>query len=246
VELGGAPLTEPPPPWSAPRRGRTHGHSLTLAQQEGVNNNVVSARSRGWRIAFGLPVLGQDPSSPANTIITGMCWTTPISRSPMQRPAFRAATFNVHRRERPVHDSHAPVGSIVLFVDGSTSTAPRPSRSWNSDVTVSGQDNHLGGPIFLPPLDSDNSAIVAATRMWCDDEGPYRSRLHGVRTLGDVPGWLQSRTAQPVAGTCRQGPDESAERHRASWWERCSRSRVKSIRRSACSCRNTDGLAPVR
>jgi len=69
--------------------------------------------------------------------------------------------------------------------------------------------------------------------------------LTRVRTLGDVPGWLQSRTAQPVAGTCPTRSDESAERHRAlPWWERCSRRGSKFNPPIRVQLPNTDGLAP--
>src|SRR5262249_43308133 len=56
---------------------------------------------------------------------------------------------------------NAPVGSINLFIDGSTSTEAEPYPFLEFPlVTVAGQDNHLPSPIFLPELDLDNSKVV--------------------------------------------------------------------------------------
>ena len=49
--------------------------------------------------------------------------------------------------------TNAPVGDIVLYVDGSTSTRPEtfPTLSFQM-ATIGGIDNRLGPPIFLPPI----------------------------------------------------------------------------------------------
>jgi hypothetical protein len=58
----------------------------------------------------------------------------------------------------------APVGSVKLFVDGSTAQAPGNYPSLDYDiVTIPGQSNDVGQPIYLLPLTNDNQLCVTAT-----------------------------------------------------------------------------------
>jgi hypothetical protein len=54
-----------------------------------------------------------------------------------------------------------PVGAVLLTVDGSTSSRPEtfPMLAFHL-TTVAGQDNTVGMPIYLPPLDTASSRIV--------------------------------------------------------------------------------------
>jgi hypothetical protein len=136
---------------------------LVLAQQEGINNNVVSASFAGLA---GPPASfvasGVTPGSPANTTVSGIVLdngNSPLVNvtASIQGTNLTALTDSTGRFKIV----NAPVGSINLFIDGSTSTANEPYPFLEFPlVTVAGQDNHLSGPIFLPDLDLDNSAVV--------------------------------------------------------------------------------------
>lgn len=71
----------------------------------------------------------------------------------------------------------APVGTVKLYVDGSTADRP---GAWPDlefvMTTVAGRDNDLGMPIFLLPLDLANGAYVTETQ-------------GGVVTLPELPGF---------------------------------------------------------
>jgi hypothetical protein len=136
---------------------------LTLAQEEGINNNVVSATFAGLS---GSPAIftasGKTPSNPANTRVTGVVLDNanqPIPNATASIQGTNLSTFTDANGQFTI--VNAPIGSIVLFVDGSTTTRTEsyPFLEFPM-VTVSGQDNNLGRPIFLPSLDTDNSKIV--------------------------------------------------------------------------------------
>ena len=136
---------------------------LTLAQEEGINNNVVSATFPGFS---GAPAIftasGKTPASPANTRVTGVVLDNanqPIPNATASIQNTNLSAFTDANGQFTI--TNAPTGSIVLFVDGSTSTRPEsfPFLEFPM-VTVAGQDNNLGRPVFLPSLDTDNSQIV--------------------------------------------------------------------------------------
>ncbi len=136
---------------------------LTLAQEEGVNNNVVSATFAGLTGAPSIfTASGKTPSNPANTRVTGIVLDNanqPVPNATASIQGTNLTAFTDATGHFTI--SNAPIGSIVLFVDGSTSTRSDsfPFLEFPM-VTVSGQDNNLGRPIFLPALDVDNSKIV--------------------------------------------------------------------------------------
>jgi len=137
--------------------------TLTLAQQEGANNNIVSASFSGF---VGLPASfvasGVTARNPATTTVSGIVLDnahTPLVNvtASLQGTNLSAVTNADGRFTIP----NAPVGSNVLLIDGSTSTAAEPYPFLEFPlVTIAGQDNHLSGPIFLPEIDSDNSKVV--------------------------------------------------------------------------------------
>jgi len=136
---------------------------LVLAQQEGINNNVVSASFAGLTGApASFVASGVTPRNPANTTVSGIVLDnghSPIVNvtASIQGTNLKALTDSTGR----FTIVNAPVGSITLFIDGTTSTEAEPYPFLEFPlVTVAGQDNHLPGPIFLPELDLDNSAVV--------------------------------------------------------------------------------------
>ncbi len=137
--------------------------TLVLAQEEGVNNNVVSASFAGLtgsRAAF--VASGATPKSAVNTTVSGIVLdsgNSPVvnATASLQGTNLTALTDQSGR----FTILNAPVGSVDLFIDGSTSTAAEPYPFLEFPlVTVAGQDNHLPSPIYLPELDLDNSKVV--------------------------------------------------------------------------------------
>ncbi len=55
----------------------------------------------------------------------------------------------------------APVGTVRLRIDGTTTTRPGTWPTLEFQLTtIAGQDNDTGGPIRLPPVDADHSFLV--------------------------------------------------------------------------------------
>jgi hypothetical protein len=136
---------------------------LNLAQQEGINNNVVSATFDGFG---GAPATffasGITPKNPNNTLVTGLVLDNANQPIPDATASIKGTNLSALTDANGRFSiSGAPVGAIVLFVDGATSTRPEtfPFLEFPM-VTVAGQDNHLNSAIFLPPLDMDNSQVV--------------------------------------------------------------------------------------
>jgi hypothetical protein len=136
---------------------------LTLGLQEGISNNTVSA---GFEGMTGAPAIftasGVVPGPAVDTRVSGIVLdntdrpipnaTAKIVGTPLQAVTNADGQFSIHG---------APVGTITLIVDGSTSTRPEtfPFLAFTM-TTVSGQDNTVGMPIFIPPLDAANSKVV--------------------------------------------------------------------------------------
>ncbi len=136
---------------------------LVLGQQEGISNNVVTASFAG--LAGQAAVFrssGIVPGPAANTTVSGIVLddaNEPIVNATASIKGTNLSALTNASGRFTIAD--APVGDIVLFVDGSTSTDPEsyPTLSFQM-ATISGIDNTLPGPIFLPELDSDNSQVV--------------------------------------------------------------------------------------
>jgi hypothetical protein len=136
---------------------------LALAQEEGVGNNEVTATFSGLS---GPPAIftasGLTPKNPASTTVTGLVLDNANQPVPNATASIKDTNLNsLTDSNGQFTISNVPIGSIVLFIDGSTSTRTEtfPFLEFPM-VTVAGQNNHLSGPIFLPPLDTDNSKIV--------------------------------------------------------------------------------------
>jgi hypothetical protein len=137
---------------------------LTLAQQAGSSNNVVSASIDG--------VNDQVVSFVSSSVVTGPQSATRVSGIVLdnaeQPIANVTATIKGSNLPAVTTDaqgrftiSGAPVGDIVLYINGTTSTRPEsfPTLSFQM-VTLPGIDNQLSGPIYLPQIDLDNSQEV--------------------------------------------------------------------------------------
>ncbi len=163
VEQGGGALEGQPTVTKPTDSDGRASAVLTLAQEEGINNNVVSASLAGLPDATSaFSASGLTPGNSTNTRVTGIVLdngNTPLANvtASIQGTNLTALTDNDGR----FTIANAPVGSIELFIDGSTSTAAEPYPFLEFPlVTVAGQDNHLPSPIFLPELDLDNSKVV--------------------------------------------------------------------------------------
>ena len=170
---------------------------LTLGSQDGIENNVVEASFPG---NLGFPAAftssGRIPGDPAATRITGVVLDN--SNAPVPGVTIRAFLNNAAAQVSlglPPNISvqadaqgqftiqPAPVGFVKLIADGST--AQRPGTWPNLEyelVTVAGQNNPLGLPIYLLPLDTAHGLCVTPT-------------TGGTLTLPLVPGF--SLTVQP-------------------------------------------------
>jgi hypothetical protein len=152
--------------------------TLVLGAKVTPNANVVRASFAGQS---GPPVTftatGYLPGPAAATRVSGIVLdntdhpvpgaTAKIVGTPLTAVSDSVGRFTI---------DNAPVGTLTLIVDGSTSTRPErfPFLAFMI-LAVPGQDNTIGMPIYLPPLDASNSKVVGG-----DDTA--------VLTMKDVPG----------------------------------------------------------
>ena len=174
---------------------------LTLGSQPGNDNNIVQASFSG---NTGQPVSftasAKAPGNPANTTISGVVLDN--SNNPIPQATIRLFLTNQASNNNlpmqigtPVQTSalgtflipQAPVGFFKLMADGSTAPGPKAYPTLEYDlVTVAGQDNTVGMPIYLPALDKVNQLCVDATH-------------GGTLTLPQAPGF--SLTVLPGSAT---------------------------------------------
>jgi PKD repeat protein len=140
---------------------------LNLGQQEGINNNVVSATFTGNTGPAASFVASSQAAGPAAiTSISGLVEddsNTPIPGATitLEGTAY-TATSDVNGN---FIISPAPVGSFLLQVVGQTSTrtdATFPTLVYNI-TTVAGINNTLGMPVCLPPLDPTSVQTYSPT-----------------------------------------------------------------------------------
>ncbi len=152
--------------------------TLTLGLQAGFENNVVQANFSG---NLGLPAVftatSKVPGNPSNTTISGVVLNN--SNNPIQNVTMRLFQTNQgNNNNLPVQIgtpvvtnglgsfliSPAPVGSFKLMADGTTAVGPKSYPTLEYDiVTVAGNDNSVGMPIYLPALNTTNQLCVDAT-----------------------------------------------------------------------------------
>ncbi len=152
--------------------------TLTLGFQEGTSNNLVTAdfpNDTAFPATFAAS--GRGPGNPANTTITGLVLDN--SNQPVPGVTVRAVQTNVATSSSTgvqaaatvqtnstgqFSISPAPVGLVKLLVDGATATVPGAFPTLDYDlVTVAGQNNSVGQPIYLLPIKTNNQLCVTPT-----------------------------------------------------------------------------------
>ena len=152
--------------------------SPRLGFQEGNSNNLISASfagNAGFPASF--TASGRAPADPTNTLISGIILDN--SNQPIPGVTVRGVLTNTANSsvgsvqsaatvQTDVNGaftiSKAPVGFVKLLVDGSTATAAGSFPSLDYDmVTVAGQLNAVGQPIYLLPIKTNNQLCVTAT-----------------------------------------------------------------------------------
>jgi hypothetical protein len=164
---------------------------LTLGTQIGNANNVVEAtfpNNPGSPAAFAASA--RAPGDPTRTRISGVVLDN--SNNPIPGVTVRLFETNQGNNNNlpvqvgtPVQTDAkgtfviqpAPVGFFKLMADGTTAPGPNSYPPLEYDiVTVAGNDNTVGMPIYLPALDSVNKLCVDETH-------------GGTLTLPQVPGF---------------------------------------------------------
>jgi hypothetical protein len=152
--------------------------TLTLGNQEGNANNLVEATfPNNQSFPVGFRASGRAPGDPSKTTISGVVLDN--SNVPIPGVTIRAVLTNLLNSNSSIIQSAAsvqtdaqgqfkispaPVGFVDLFVDGSTAARPGKFPTLDYDmVTVAGQDNTVGLPIYLLPLNPKNELCVTAT-----------------------------------------------------------------------------------
>lgn len=156
---------------------------LTLGQNEGVNNNVVAVGFGGDPATLGgsqrvtFQATGLVPGNPTETRVSGVV----LDNADVPIPNATATIVGTQLQARTDAQGRfsiapAPVGTVTLIVDGSTSTRPEtfPFLAFVLN-SVAGVDNTLGMPIYIPPLDINSAQLVGG-----DEEV--------VLTMAGVPG----------------------------------------------------------
>lgn len=151
---------------------------LTLGTQIGSANNVVEAtfpNNPGGPAAFAASA--RAPGNPANTTVSGVVFDN--SNNPIQGATIRLFKTNQGNSNNlpvqvgtPVQTDAkgafliqpAPVGFFKLMADGTTASSANSYPTLEYDiVTVAGNDNTVGMPIYLPALDTVNRLCVDET-----------------------------------------------------------------------------------
>ena len=140
---------------------------LTLGPDAGQDNNLVEADfpgNPGGPVVFAAS--GRTAGDPAATAVIGVVLDN--SNQPVPGVTIKIEETELATRtdaQGQFRLTGAPVGRIRLVADGSTATRP---GSWPSLeyelVTVAGQDNTVGMPIFLLPIDLAHGVFVDETR----------------------------------------------------------------------------------
>ncbi|MGB0386948.1 MAG: hypothetical protein ACPGWR_19205 [Ardenticatenaceae bacterium] len=168
---------------------------LTLGDEAGPDNNVVEARFAGYS---GLPVTFVASSvvagDPSKTTISGVVLDNtdkPIEGITVGLKEENLTAQTDAQGQFKIEGEDVPVGNVHLIVnpDSAQHDDSRPALEFEL-VTIAGNDNTLGMPIYLLELDQENELCVSAT------EG-------GTLTLPDLPGF--SLTVEPGAATFLDG-----------------------------------------
>jgi hypothetical protein len=172
---------------------------LTLGGDPGISNNEVVAdiAPGGHPVAFtaSAKVAGPESATSISGVVLDNSNNPIVGATVRLYRAYLGSNSNVPMPvATPVQTdaqgqfriAPAPVGSFKLIADGSTVTTSRFPTVEYDITTVSGQDNSVGLPIYLPVLDVVNRLCVSPT-------------AGGTLTLPSVPGF--SFTVAPGSAT---------------------------------------------
>lgn len=166
---------------------------FTLGPEAGRDNNLVEADFEG---NAGVPAVfaasGLTAGDPAATRITGVVLDN--TDTPMEGVSIRIEETPLMTRTNAqgrFEIAGAPAGRVRMFVDGSTAERPGvwPALEYEL-VTVPGQNNTVGMPVYLLPIDQARGIFVDETR-------------GGTITLPELPGF--SLTIAPGSATFAGG-----------------------------------------
>ena len=152
--------------------------TLTLGVKDGNANNLVEATFPGNQsFPASFTASGRTPNDATKTTISGVVLDN--SNVPIPGVTIRAVLTNLLNSNSSIIQSaaaaqtdaqgqftisQAPVGFVKLLVDGSTALLPGKYPTLDYDmVTVAGQNNTVGLPIYLLPLNLNNQLCVTAT-----------------------------------------------------------------------------------
>jgi hypothetical protein len=178
--------------------------TLTLGPEEGNGNNFVQATfPSNDGFAAGFVASARNPGNPAETSISGVVLDN--SNMPVQGVTVRAVltnvlnSNNVAANEAPAVQTDAqgqfllkpaPVGIVDLIIDGSTAVGPGKYPTLDYDmVTVVGQNNTVGQPIYILPISEVNQLCV-------DPSDP--NKQGGTLTIPEAPGFSLAFSAGQV------------------------------------------------
>ncbi len=137
--------------------------SLTLGQQEGAGNYLVTAQipnSTNQPVTFAASGYAAGPVS--NTSVSGVVLDNANTPIPGATARLLGTTLSATSDTNGHFTiSGAPVGTVTLSVDGSTSTRTEtfPFLSFVLQ-DLPGQNNTLNKPIYLPTIQADNAQTV--------------------------------------------------------------------------------------
>jgi 3D (Asp-Asp-Asp) domain-containing protein len=174
---------------------------LTLGPDAGVNNNLVEATfpgNTGFAAAF--TATARTPGPAAATTISGVVLDNSnqaipgvtmrlfqLNQGPSGNLPQQVGTPVVTDGEGQFTISPAPVGVFKLMADGGTATRPGVWPTLEYDIiTIPGQNNTVGSPIYLPQLNPNSKVCVTET-------------TGGTLTTPDMPGF--SLTIAPGSAT---------------------------------------------
>jgi hypothetical protein len=138
----------------------------TLGPQEGVNNNIVTANipnNPGLAVVLTASATPEGPAS--KTTVSGIVLDNqnlPIPNATAKLVGTGLTTLTDAQGRFSL--GPAPVGTVVLIVEGQTSTRSEkfPFLAFQL-MTIAGQDNTVGMPIFLPTLDEEGYKTVGGS-----------------------------------------------------------------------------------
>lgn len=151
--------------------------SFILGDLVGLDVHRVSATIIGSNLTAGFTASALQPGDPGQTSITGVVLDN--QDNPLPNITVRVDGSNrqaVTDAQGQFIITEAPVGSVHLIVDGSTTTVEGewPTLSYNL-VTIAGAENPLAAPVYMVKLDTENAVYVGK-----EDQ---------VLTLKEVPGF---------------------------------------------------------